>query len=250
MVPLHFLTPRYDLPIVPVNINCQGPPLRPLHRAWAFGEALRRAADTVPERIALVGTGGISHWPATPDSGRINEAGIANFSTAGSATTSRRCCPTPTRRPIATPGRAASRSAPSSAVAAAARGRGHSATLPADPDLRRRLHHRGHERGGQGGDGLLPHVAHDPGIQRKSARRRADSATCAASSPIHDRTDRVEDSRCFRPAACGCAPVRARTTALPTAACADAGFMHAILKIGAGRSDAAKRRRAPACSTS
>jgi 2,3-dihydroxyphenylpropionate 1,2-dioxygenase len=73
MVPLHFLTPRYDLPIIPVNINCQGPPLTPLHRAWEFGRALRRAAEAVPERIALVGTGGISHWPATPDSGKINE---------------------------------------------------------------------------------------------------------------------------------------------------------------------------------
>ncbi|HEX5765082.1 MAG TPA: hypothetical protein VFY27_05900 [Woeseiaceae bacterium] len=74
MVPLHFLTPRYDLPVIPVNINCQGPPLTPLHRAWAFGEALRLACDLLPERIALVGTGGISHWPATPDSGKINEA--------------------------------------------------------------------------------------------------------------------------------------------------------------------------------
>ena len=74
MVPLHFLTPNYDLPVVPVNINCQGPPLTPLHRAWAFGEALRKACDDAPERIALVGTGGISHWPATPDSGKINEA--------------------------------------------------------------------------------------------------------------------------------------------------------------------------------
>jgi aromatic ring-opening dioxygenase catalytic subunit (LigB family) len=73
MVPLHFLTPQYDLPVIPVNINCQGPPLAPLHRAWAFGEALRRAADALPERIALIGTGGISHWPATPDSGKINE---------------------------------------------------------------------------------------------------------------------------------------------------------------------------------
>ena len=73
MVPLHFLTPRFDLPVIPVNINCQGPPLTPLKRAWAFGEALRRACDGVPERIALVGTGGISHWPATPDSGKINE---------------------------------------------------------------------------------------------------------------------------------------------------------------------------------
>jgi 2,3-dihydroxyphenylpropionate 1,2-dioxygenase len=73
MVPLHFLTPNYDLPIIPVNINCQGPPLTPLHRAWAFGEAIRRACDAVPEKIAVVGTGGISHWPATPDSGKINE---------------------------------------------------------------------------------------------------------------------------------------------------------------------------------
>ena len=79
MVPLHFLTPQYDLAVVPVNINCQGPPLSPLHRAWAFGEALRRAADRVPERIAIVATGGISHWPATPDSGKINEAWDRDF---------------------------------------------------------------------------------------------------------------------------------------------------------------------------
>jgi len=79
IVPLHFLTPAYDLDIVPVNINCQGPPLTPLHRAWAFGEALRRAADAVPERIAIIATGGISHWPATPDSGKINEAWDRDF---------------------------------------------------------------------------------------------------------------------------------------------------------------------------
>ena len=79
MVPLHFLTPRYDLPIIPVNINCQGPPLAPLHRAWTFGESLRAAADAVDERIAVIGTGGISHWPATPDSGRINEAWDREF---------------------------------------------------------------------------------------------------------------------------------------------------------------------------
>ena len=36
-------------------------------------------ATRVPERIALVGTGGISHWPATPDSGKINEAWDRDF---------------------------------------------------------------------------------------------------------------------------------------------------------------------------
>ena len=79
MVPLHFLTPRFELPVIPVNINCQGPPLTPLKRAWAFGAALRRACDAVPERMALVGTGGISHWPATPDSGKINEKWDRDF---------------------------------------------------------------------------------------------------------------------------------------------------------------------------
>ena len=79
IVPLHFLDPANELKVIPVNINCQGPPLTPLHRAWAFGEAIRRAADAVPERIALVATGGISHWPATPDSGKINEAWDRDF---------------------------------------------------------------------------------------------------------------------------------------------------------------------------
>lgn len=79
MVPLHFLTPRYDLPVIPVNVNCQGPPLTPLHRAYEFGRALRAACDALDERIALVGTGGISHWPATPDSGKINAAWDRQF---------------------------------------------------------------------------------------------------------------------------------------------------------------------------
>ena len=73
MVPLSFLTPRFDLPVIPANINCQGPPLTPFSRAYEFGRAIRAACDAVPERIALMGTGGISHWPATPNSGKINE---------------------------------------------------------------------------------------------------------------------------------------------------------------------------------
>jgi 2,3-dihydroxyphenylpropionate 1,2-dioxygenase len=79
MVPLHFTTPRYDLPVIPVNVNCQGPPLTPLPRAYELGRVLRRACDAQPERIALLGTGGISHWPATPDSGTINEAWDREF---------------------------------------------------------------------------------------------------------------------------------------------------------------------------
>jgi aromatic ring-opening dioxygenase catalytic subunit (LigB family) len=79
MVPLHFLTPDFDIPVIPVNVNCQGPPIAPLPRVWNFGDAIRRAADAMPERLALIGTGGISHWPATPDSGKINEAWDRDF---------------------------------------------------------------------------------------------------------------------------------------------------------------------------
>ncbi len=79
MVPLNFLTPAFDLPVIACNINCQGPPLSPLHRAWAFGEALRAACDAQPERLAIIATGGISHWPATPDSGKINAEWDAEF---------------------------------------------------------------------------------------------------------------------------------------------------------------------------
>jgi len=72
MVPLHHVTPNYDTAIIPVNINCQAPPLTPLHRVYEFGVALRKAIDALPENIALLGTGGTSHWPCTPDSGKIN----------------------------------------------------------------------------------------------------------------------------------------------------------------------------------
>ena len=44
MVPLHFLTPRYDLPVIPVNVNCQGPPLTPLPPSIAT--ATRAASAT------------------------------------------------------------------------------------------------------------------------------------------------------------------------------------------------------------
>jgi 2,3-dihydroxyphenylpropionate 1,2-dioxygenase len=73
MVPLHHLTPNYDIPIIPANINCQSPPFSPLARAYEFGKAIRKAFDSVPERIALISTGGTSHWPCTPDSGKINK---------------------------------------------------------------------------------------------------------------------------------------------------------------------------------
>lgn len=79
MVPLHHITPNFDLPVIPSNINCQSPPFTPLQRAYDFGRAIRHAFDDVPERIALLSTGGTSHWPCTPDSGKINQPWDEDF---------------------------------------------------------------------------------------------------------------------------------------------------------------------------
>ena len=73
-VPLHFLTPNGDVPIVPIYTNCAAPPLprlRRCHEMGAFvGTFLRNHARV--RRVALVASGGISHWVGTPETGRIN----------------------------------------------------------------------------------------------------------------------------------------------------------------------------------
>ena len=72
MVPLHLLTPRMELPIVPIVVNCLAAPRPALKRCYALGRALRRAVDARPERIGLLAAGGLSHWPAVPESGKLN----------------------------------------------------------------------------------------------------------------------------------------------------------------------------------
>ena len=72
MVPLHHLTPRMDVPVVPIVVNCLAAPRPALKRCYALGRSLRRALDARPERIGLLACGGLSHWPAVPESGKIN----------------------------------------------------------------------------------------------------------------------------------------------------------------------------------
>ena len=72
MVPLHLLTPEMTLPVVPIIINCQMPPLPPLARCHALGLALRQALNGCGERVGILAAGGLSHWPAMPESGKLN----------------------------------------------------------------------------------------------------------------------------------------------------------------------------------
>ena len=48
--------------IVPVTQNCGVPPQPLLRRSFAVGRALGAAAEASSRRVAVIGTGGLSHW--------------------------------------------------------------------------------------------------------------------------------------------------------------------------------------------
>jgi aromatic ring-opening dioxygenase catalytic subunit (LigB family) len=72
MVPLHLLTPQMNLTVIPLIVNCLAHPMPPLHRCYRMGEVLGETVRAWPERVALLATGGLSHWPAMLEAGRIN----------------------------------------------------------------------------------------------------------------------------------------------------------------------------------
>jgi len=73
-VPLSFLMPEDELPIVTVYTNCAAPPLPAPRRCREVGAFVGDFIRSRPsrERVALIATGGISHWVGTPETGRIN----------------------------------------------------------------------------------------------------------------------------------------------------------------------------------
>jgi len=74
VVPLSYITPRWDVPIVPVVVNAFAPPMPSLKRCWQVGAFIRKAIKRWPEkkRIAVMGTGGLSHWVGPPETGKVN----------------------------------------------------------------------------------------------------------------------------------------------------------------------------------
>ncbi|HEV8617552.1 MAG TPA: hypothetical protein VGU22_18820 [Methylomirabilota bacterium] len=67
-VPLHYLNPEMTTAIVPVSMNCTVPPIPTPARAYEVGRQMRDIlrAWPGPERIAVIGTGGLSHEPGGP----------------------------------------------------------------------------------------------------------------------------------------------------------------------------------------
>jgi aromatic ring-opening dioxygenase catalytic subunit (LigB family) len=74
MVPLHFLTPRMTLPIVPIVINTLAAPTPAPRRCCALGKVVGEVLRRHPKRIGLVATGGMSHDPGERRHGFIDEA--------------------------------------------------------------------------------------------------------------------------------------------------------------------------------
>jgi aromatic ring-opening dioxygenase catalytic subunit (LigB family) len=67
-VPMHYLNPKGSIALVPVTMNCTVPPIPTPERAYEVGTRLLHMLRDYPEdlRVAVLGTGGLSHEPGGP----------------------------------------------------------------------------------------------------------------------------------------------------------------------------------------
>jgi aromatic ring-opening dioxygenase catalytic subunit (LigB family) len=72
-VPLYFLLPEPKIPILPVYVNTWVDPAPSPRRCYQVGELIRAVAASTKERIAMLATGGLSHFPGSPRIGEIDE---------------------------------------------------------------------------------------------------------------------------------------------------------------------------------
>lgn len=72
-VPLYFLLPQPTIPILPVYVNTWVDPAPTPRRCYQVGELIRDVAVRSNERVAILATGGLSHFPGSPRIGEIDE---------------------------------------------------------------------------------------------------------------------------------------------------------------------------------
>jgi 2,3-dihydroxyphenylpropionate 1,2-dioxygenase len=72
MVPLYFILRESGIPILPIYVNTWVDPTPTPRRCYQVGELLRAVAAASPERIAILATGGLSHYPGSPRIGEID----------------------------------------------------------------------------------------------------------------------------------------------------------------------------------
>jgi len=66
--PLCYLDSDMAIPMIPISMNCSVPPIPTPARAYKVGRILREVLHSYPgnERVALIGSGGLSHEPGGP----------------------------------------------------------------------------------------------------------------------------------------------------------------------------------------
>jgi hypothetical protein len=72
-VPLYFLLPEPTIPILPIYVNTWVDPAPSPRRCYQIGELIRDVAAGAKERVAILATGGLSHFPGSPRIGEIDE---------------------------------------------------------------------------------------------------------------------------------------------------------------------------------
>jgi aromatic ring-opening dioxygenase catalytic subunit (LigB family) len=68
-VPLYYLNPDYSIPLVPIHMNCINPPVPTPEESVKAGQVIAECVrNDLPAdlRVAIMGTGGLSHEPGGP----------------------------------------------------------------------------------------------------------------------------------------------------------------------------------------
>jgi hypothetical protein len=73
VLPAPKLMPKLDLPIIPIFLNANFPPLPTARRCWELGLALKDILATRKERVSIYASGGLSHDPFGPRAGWIDQ---------------------------------------------------------------------------------------------------------------------------------------------------------------------------------
>ncbi|HEX6511717.1 MAG TPA: hypothetical protein VF157_05425 [Chloroflexota bacterium] len=65
LVPLHYILGQRAIPVVPLFVNVYVPPQPAPKRCYQLGQALGDILRRRPERVAVLASGGMSHYPGT-----------------------------------------------------------------------------------------------------------------------------------------------------------------------------------------
>ncbi|TMA10503.1 MAG: hypothetical protein E6J89_10380 [Deltaproteobacteria bacterium] len=72
--PVVKVTPKLDVPIIPLHVNAYFPPMPSGRRCYELGRSIAQALKGRPEKVALMASGGLSHDPRGPRAGWIDTA--------------------------------------------------------------------------------------------------------------------------------------------------------------------------------